>query len=120
MNKNIPPTTQTTIDAQGKPLGRLASEIAVVLQGKHRPQFERHRITGDIVHVQNITKMIIIGKKRGQKFYYRASTFPGGLKRQSLDELFRDNPAKLLHMVVRKMLPDNKLRSPMLKRLIIK
>ena len=117
--KQSPPSSQAVIDATGKPLGRLASEIAVLLQGKHRASFERHCISGDIVHVQNVGRMILTGKKMQQKKYYRASGYPGGLKTESVKDIFTNDPAKVLTMAVKTMLPDNTLRKRMMLRLII-
>lgn len=108
-----------TIDAAGKPMGRLASEIAVVLRGKHKPSFQPHMDCGDMVLVKNIDQMVLSGKKLDQKVYHRSTRYPGGIRTTSLKNLRSDNPEKLLKMCVRKMLPDVKFRGDMLKRLTV-
>lgn len=113
------PSTQTIIDASGKSVGRLASEIALLLQGKHRAAFERNRIDGDIVHVQHVARMVLTGKKMQQKIYYRASGYPGGLKKEYAKDLFAHDPAKMLTTAVKTMLPNNRLRKIMMQRLFI-
>lgn len=109
-----------TIDATDRPLGRLASEIAMILRGKNKPEFQPHLDMGDIVEVDNVGKMVLTGKKMEQKKYYRHSGYPGGIKEERVEELFQNNPGEVLRRSVRRMLPDNKLRKNMLKRLIIK
>jgi large subunit ribosomal protein L13 len=108
-----------TIDAAGKVLGRLASEIAVLLRGKHKPTFVPYKDEGDFVVVKNIKNIKITGKKLEQKKYYRHSGYPGGLKEISLKKLFEKKPAEVLKKAVRGMLPRNKLRKEMIKRLKI-
>jgi len=107
------------IDAQGKILGRLASEIAVLLQGKHKVNWQPHLDQGDIVEVINVAKLKLTGLKLEQKKYYRHSGYPGGLKEISLKTLLKTNPAKVLYNAVYHMLPKNKLRARMMKRLKI-
>ena len=108
-----------TIDATGKSLGRLASEIAQLLRGKHKPSYQPHLDLGDTVVVTNVAAMQLTGKKVDQKEYHRATGYPGNLKTVGMKELYENEPAKLLRMSVRGMLPDNKLRNGMLKRLTI-
>ncbi len=107
------------IDATDKPLGRLASEIAVILRGKNKPEFMPNMDGGDIVNVENISKVKFTGKKLDQKVYRRHSLYPGGLKEIKLKKLFDENPGEVLRKAVWNMLPKNKLRSEMIKRLHI-
>lgn len=108
------------IDASGKSLGRLASEIAVILQGKKNPHYEP-RIQGeDGVIIRNIDKIKITGKKLKQKKYYRHTTQIGHLKEQTLEQLWqKKGPAEVLRRSVMGMLPKNKLRIKRMKKLII-
>ena len=108
-----------TIDASGKILGRLASEITVLLRGKHKPSFKPNEDMGDFVIVKNINQIRVTGKKMNQKRYFRHSDYPGGLKEISLKELFAKNPAKVLKTAVMRMMPRNKLRRQQIKRLKI-
>ena len=107
------------VDAAGQVLGRLATDIATRLIGKHKPSFRPHIDAGDIVIVENVKDMKITGKKLDQKNYYRHSGFPGGVKTKPMDELFEENPAKVLEFAVSRMLPKNKHRMERLKRLKI-
>lgn len=108
-----------TIDATGKVLGRLASQITIFLRGKHKPNFLRYKDRGDFVIVKNIERIKITGKKLEKKRYYRHSGFLGGLKEIPLKKIFVRNPAKILKKAVWGMLPKNKLRAKMIKRLKI-
>ena len=108
------------IDATGKAAGRIASEIALLLRGKNKPTYQPHLDEGDIVHVTNVKKIKITGKKLDQKKYFRVSQYPGGLKTTALKELIAKDPGEVLRKAVKQMLPGNKLRPGMLKRLIIK
>ena len=108
------------IDATNKVFGRLATEIAVLLRGKHKPTFAPNVDGGDTVVVENVAKMAFSGKKLENKVYHRHTQYPGNLKSETLGERMKRNPAKVLSDTVRHMLPDNKLRSGMMKRLIIK
>lgn len=110
---------QHTIDATGQPVGRLATQIATLLRGKHKPSFEPHLDEGDEVLVQNASKMKLTGNKMEQKIYHRYSGYPGGIKSTSAREMFEQDPGVLLETVVRNMLPDVKFRDDMLKRLTI-
>jgi len=109
-----------TIDANGKPLGRLATEIANLLRGKHKPDFLPHRDEGDFVIVKNVNKLKLTGKKLKQKKYYHHTGFPGGLKEIKLEVLFTKNPQEVLKKAVWGMLPKNKLRKKIIKRLRFK
>jgi len=86
------------IDAEGKTLGRLASEAASILRGKHKPQFTPHVDTGDFVIIINAEKIQVTGKKLQDKFYYRHSGYPGGLKKTSLNDLLKTKPERALSM----------------------
>lgn len=108
-----------TIDASGKVLGRLATEIAVLLRGKNKPDFQFNKDMGDFVAVKNVNQIRFTGKKMEKKKYYRHSGFPGGLKEISLKKLFAKNPAEVLRVAVFGMLPKNKLRKEQIKRLKI-
>lgn len=105
------------IDASGKVLGRLASQIAVLLRGKHRPDFMPNKDTGDFVVVKNAGGLILSGKKLDKKKYFRYTGYPGGLKTTFLKDLFEKDPAQVLRKAVFGMLPVNKLRPHQLKRL---
>ncbi len=108
------------IDASGKAAGRLATQIAIILRGKNKPEFEPHLDLGDVVEVSNIDKLKFTGKKLEQKKYFRYSGYQGGLKETKMNDLAKTNPGEILRRAVREMLPGNKLRKNMLKRLIIK
>src|SRR5512141_1131227 len=84
------------VDAEGKTLGRLASEIAVVLIGKHKAQFSRHLDTGDFVIVVNADKIVVSGNKLTQKFYYRHSGYPGGFKSVMLRDMLAAHPERVV------------------------
>ena len=108
------------IDATNKPLGRLASEAAWILRGKNKADFMRHIDAGDFVEVFNFDSVKITGNKREKKMYYNHSGYPGGIKEISLKNLLIKNPQEVLKKAVYGMLPKNKLRPKMIKRLIIK
>jgi large subunit ribosomal protein L13 len=107
------------IDATGKVLGRLASQIAILLRGKHKPNFFPNKDMGDFVLVKNIKNLKITGKKMEEKKYFRHSGFLGGVKFIPLKKLFKEKPAEVLKRAVFGMLPKNKLRAKMIKRLKI-
>ncbi len=108
------------LDAAGQSVGRLASQIAIILRGKNKPEYVPHIDDGDIVDVKNISALNFTGKKIDQKKYYRHSQHPGGLKTTLLKNLVADNPAEVLQRAVREMLPPTRLRPGMLRRLIIR
>jgi large subunit ribosomal protein L13 len=97
------------VDAAGKPLGRLATEVARVLRGKHKPTFATHLDTGDFVIVVNADKVQLTGRKEEQKVYYRTSGRPGGLKAEVASRLRQRRPVKMVEDAVRGMLPKNAL-----------
>ena len=101
--------TWHVIDAEDVVLGRLASNVATLLRGKHKPTFAPHIDTGDFVIIVNADKVVLTGNKREQSFAYRHSGYPGGLRKQSFGDLLDTRPERLLEKVVRGMLPKNKL-----------
>ncbi|AER66166.1 LSU ribosomal protein L13P [Thermovirga lienii DSM 17291] len=98
------------IDAAGKPLGRLAAEVAKILQGKHRPTYTPHVDTGDFVVVINADKVVLTGKKDKQSFVYRHSGYKGGLKAVPFGVYMEKAPDRLVEKVVKGMLPKTKLK----------
>ena len=107
------------IDATDQVLGRLASQIAILLRGKDKPEFVPYLDLGDNIVVQNAKKIKITGRKLQNKIYYRHSGYPGGIKSRKMSEIFEKNPGELLKKAVWNMLPKNKLRAKMIKRLKI-
>lgn len=105
------------VDATGQPLGRLASKIARVLQGKHKPVYTPHVDVGDYVVVVNFDQILYTGNKREQKVYRRYTGYPGGLREQTLAEVLEDHPTKPLYEAVRRMLPKSKMGRKMLGKL---
>ena len=105
------------MDAEGKTLGRISSEIAVLLQGKHKPTYVSYRNTGDYVIVVNAEKVRVTGKKLDQKMYHRHSGYPGGITSRTLSQLLEKTPTRVLRHSVKGMLPKNKLGRRMLSRL---
>ena len=105
------------IDANGKTLGRLASRVATLLRGKHKPTFTPHVDTGDFVVVVNAGKVALTGKKWKEKLYIHHSGYPGGLKSISAEKLKEKKPRRLITMAVQGMLPKNKLGRKLLKKL---
>lgn len=106
-----------TIDASGKILGRLAAEVAVLLRGKNRPSFAPHLDLGDSIIVTNTSKIKVTGNKAELKNYYYHSGYPGGIKKIVYKELFKKDPDKVLRNAVYGMLPKNKLRAKIMRRL---
>jgi large subunit ribosomal protein L13 len=107
------------VDAEGKNLGRLASEIAVVLRGKNKPQYTPHVDTGDFVVVVNAQKIAVTGNKLRGKIYYRHSGYPGGLKSRTLGQMLERRPNEVLRKAVKGMLPKNRLAAKQLGKLKI-
>lgn len=107
------------VDAEDKVLGRLASEIATRLRGKHKPNFSTHMDVGDFVVVVNADKIRLTGKKLEDKVYYRHSSYMGGLTEMTAKEVLEKKPTELLKMAVRGMLPKNTLGRKQLKKLKI-
>lgn len=105
------------VDAEGKSLGRLASEVAVVLMGKHRPEYTPHVDCGDFVVVINASKVGLTGRKAEQKVEKRYSGYPGGQKTRPYGWLREHRSERLIQLAVRRMLPKSRLGRVMLKRL---
>jgi large subunit ribosomal protein L13 len=105
------------VDAEGKTLGRLASVVAATLRGKNKATYTPHMDMGDFVIVVNAEKVVLTGKKETQKFYYRHSNFPGGLKRRSVREVRQQHPARIIESAVRGMLPRTVLGEQQLRKL---
>lgn len=105
------------VDADGVPLGVLASNVAQLIRGKHKPTFTPHVDCGDYVVVTNAGKVSLGGKKADQKLYHRHSGYVGGLKSVSAGELKRENPAQLVELAVKGMLPKGALGHQMIKKL---
>ena len=110
----------TKIDAAGVSVGRLATQIAKLLQGKHRVDFVPHIDQGDIIEVRNAAKVKITGKKEENKFFYAYSGYPGGMRKTQLKTIMATDPAKALISAVYSMLPKNRQRKDRMKRLKIK
>ncbi len=106
------------IDAQGKPAGRLAAQVARLLQGKHKPTYTPHMDTGDHVIILNADKAIFTGNKLEEVIYHH-TMHPGGLRAYTRRKMMEEKPEKMIRRVVSRMLPKNKLRARMLKRLRI-
>ncbi len=105
------------VDAAGKTLGRLATEIAKILRGKHKPYYTPHMDCGDYVIVVNADKIRVTGRKLDQKMYYWHSGYPGGLKSVTLRRQLQTHPERVLQAAVRGMLPKNRLGRKMFKKL---
>lgn len=105
------------IDAAGKRVGRLATEIATILRGKHKPEFTPHVDTGDFVVVVNVEKVVFTGKKLQNKIYYRHSGYPGGLRATKAADMLRAHPERVLYSAVKGMLPHNSLGAKQLTKL---
>ena len=107
------------VDASGKVLGRLASEIALRLRGKHKAIYTPHVDTGDFIVVVNAEKIILTGKKLTDKIYYSYSGYPGGLRETAAGKMLVEKPEKLIRIAVAGMMPKNNLGRKMLKKLKI-
>lgn len=105
------------VDAADKPLGRLASEIAKVLRGKHRPEYSPHLSLGDHVVVINAEKIHLSGNKPQQKVYYRYTGYQGGLKLRSFQQAMAKDPSRVVQHAVKGMLPHNRLGRRLMKKL---
>jgi large subunit ribosomal protein L13 len=107
------------VDAEGQVLGRLASEVAKVLRGKHKPTFAPHLDLGDHVVVINAEKVRLSGEKAGKKLYYRHSGYPGGLQEVPFERMLSRHPERVIEQAVRGMLPKNRLGRKMAKKLMV-
>ena len=104
------------VDAQGKVLGRLASQVARLVRGKHKPIFTPHMDTGDFVVIINAEKVVLTGKKVREKVYYRHSGFPGGIKATTPARLLAKRPERVLQHAIRGMLPKTKLGDALFRK----
>ena len=107
------------VDAEGKTLGRLASEVAKVLRGKNKPIYTPHIDTGDYVIVVNADKVKVTGKKLEQKIYYHHSDYVGGMKETTLKEMLANKPERVIELAVKGMLPKGPLGRQMYKKLFV-
>lgn len=107
------------VDASGKTLGRLASRLAACLRGKNKPEYTPHADAGDCYIVINVDKLKVTGNKAKDKFYYRHSNYPGGLKEESFEKLHARKPERVLELAVQGMLPKGPLGSDMYRKLKI-
>jgi large subunit ribosomal protein L13 len=105
------------IDGENEILGRLASQVAMILRGKHRPEFTPHLDLGDHVVVINADKIRVTGRKLNQKVYRRYTGYPSGLRTQSMDKVMQERPERVLFHAVKGMLPKNRLGRKMIKKL---
>ncbi|WP_028672249.1 50S ribosomal protein L13 [Saccharospirillum impatiens] len=105
------------VDAQGQTLGRLSTEIARRLRGKHKAEFTPHVDTGDYIVVINAEKVAVTGRKTKQKMYYRHTGYPGGLKSMSFEKMIDHKPEQVIELAVKGMIPRNPLGRAMLKKL---
>jgi len=105
------------VNAEGKVLGRLATQIAMTLMGKTKPNYTPHVDNGDFVIVVNADKIVVTGKKLEDKKYYNYSGFPGGLRERTLSEVLTKKPEEVLYEAVRRMLPKSKLGKNMIDKL---
>jgi len=107
------------VDATDQVLGRLASQLAVVLMGKHKPEYTPHRDTGDFVVVTNARHLKLTGKKLDQKHFQRFTGYPGGLREYSYRRMMQERPERLLYRAVWRMMPTNRLARQQIKKLKI-
>jgi large subunit ribosomal protein L13 len=107
------------VDAAGKTLGRLATQIADALRGKRKPEYTPHIDTGDFVVVINASKIAVSGNKLSDKLYHRHSGYPGGLRSRTLAEMLERRPEEVIRLAVRGMLPRNRLARQQLRKLKI-
>jgi large subunit ribosomal protein L13 len=105
------------VDAEGKTLGRLATQIAETLRGKRKPEYTPHVDTGDFVVVVNAEKIVTTGKKRDEKLYHRHSGYPGGLRTRTLNDMLERRPTEVIRLAVKGMLPRNRLSRAQLTKL---
>ena len=105
------------IDAENKILGRMATEIALILRGKNKPSFVPYLDCGDHVVVINASKIVLTGNKMNDKAYYHFSGFPGGMKTHTVKDVLKDHPERVVESAVKGMLPKNKLQSDWMERL---
>jgi large subunit ribosomal protein L13 len=107
------------VDAAGKTLGRLATQIADTLRGKHKPEYTPHCDVGDFVVVVNAEQIAVTGRKREEKLYHRYSGYPGGLRSRTFAEMIERRPEEVLRLAVKGMLPRNRIARAQLRKLKI-
>ncbi len=107
------------VNAEGKVLGRLSTELVKILKGKNKPTYTPHMDTGDFVVVVNAAKVTLTGKKMKDKVYYHHTGFPGGIKEMNAEKLLAKKPTEMIRMAVKGMLPKNSLGRQMLRKLKI-
>jgi large subunit ribosomal protein L13 len=107
------------VNAEGKVLGRLATELAKIMRGKNKPTFTPHVDTGDFIIVVNAGKVVLTGKKMKDKIYYHHTGYPGGIKEMSAEKLLAKKPTEMLRIAVKGMLPKNSLGRQTLRKLKI-
>ncbi len=107
------------VDADGATLGRLATRVATLLRGKHKPAFTDHLDVGDAVIVLNATKIKVTGKKLQDKMYFRHSNYPGGFRAETLERLLARRPEEVIRRAVRGMLPRNRLGDKQIRKLFV-
>ena len=107
------------VNAEGKVLGRLSTELVKILKGKNKPTYTPHTDTGDFVVVVNAGKVTLTGKKMKDKIYYHHTGYPGGIKEMNAEKLLAKKPTEMIRMAVRGMLPKNSLGRQMLRKLKI-
>ncbi|MBI4029083.1 MAG: 50S ribosomal protein L13 [Candidatus Blackburnbacteria bacterium] len=123
MYKTYQPTPKDIIrswhlyNAEGQILGRLATEVATRLMGKHKPTYSTHMDSGDFVVVINASHVVVTGKKEQEKVYYSHSGYPGGLRARKYSEIKEKSPEKIIQLAVKRMLPVNRLRDDRMNRL---
>jgi large subunit ribosomal protein L13 len=117
--RGMPKAVRATheIDAEGMVVGRLATKVAMLLIGKHKPSYIPHVDAGDFVTVKNADKLVFTGKKWDQKVHFRSSNRPGGIKRVPVKKLRDTDPGEVLRHAVKYMLPKNRTQSVRMKRL---
>lgn len=118
-NKETASHNWLVVDAEGQPLGRLASKIAAILRGKHKTNYTPHVDCGDYVIVLNAEKVKLTGNKMTQKVYYTHSGYPGGQKQRTPEQILAKYPNRLIEIAVKGMLPKNKLGRAMYKKLFV-
>src|SRR5688572_991289 len=105
------------IDAKGRPLGRIASDAARLLMGKHKPTYERHLPMGDFVVIVNARELVVTGNKAQQKVYYRHSGYPGGLRERTFQQQMDRDPRRVIEKAVKGMLPSTSLGRELFRHL---
>lgn len=108
-----------TLSAEGKPLGRLATKVAMLLMGKHKPTYTAHIDVGDSVIIKDAAKVVLTGKKLEKKVYQKHSNYPGGFKEVAASKYMKERPERVIELAVSRMLPKNRLQAERMNRLKI-